>query len=100
MDKNLKKMFFENIFMFLSLFAIVIARVAGKIQYPHFGLLNIMTLIIAFLGFVFLLYSKREQLTKKDFFRCGVSTSHSKDLLIYKTGYCLMATGLLLTFLI
>lgn len=46
-NKPWQKIVFENFLMILSLMAIILARVAGKIMNPNFGIHNLLTLVIA-----------------------------------------------------
>lgn len=99
-NKPWQKILFENFLMIFSLMAIVLTRVITKIIYPNFGLLNVFSLIVAFAGFLLLLYSKREQLQIKEFFKFGVSSQNPKDVACYLLGYFLLIFGLILTFVI
>jgi|GEM_PF-1438431 len=98
--KPWQKALFENFLMILSILAIVLVRIAGKIMNPDFSIYNLLTLAIATVGFLLLLYSKRGQLKRKDFFRFGVSSQKDRDQTFYRLGYFFLLIGLLLTFII
>ena len=99
-NKPWQKILFENFLMILSLMAIVLTRIAGKLMNPNFGIYNLLTLAIATIGFLFLTYSKREQLKKKEFLSFGVSSQDPKDHVFYRLGYFLLIVGLILAFII
>ena len=95
-----QKIFFENFLIIISFFGIVVARIAGKVENPNFGIYNLVTLAVATIGFLFISFSKREQLKKKDFFNFGVHSQNPKDYIYYRFGYFLLFAGLILTFII
>lgn len=71
-----QKALFENFLMILTLLAIVLTRIAGKIMKPDFGIHNLLTFAMATIGFLFLAYSKREQLKRREFFSFGMSSQN------------------------
>lgn len=64
-NKPWQKIVFENFLMILSLMAIILARVAGRIMNPNFGIHNLLTLVLAIIGFVFSSIFKKRSTEEK-----------------------------------
>lgn len=90
----------ENPLLFLSVLAIVATRIAEKIIEKNYNVWNLVALSISFIGFIFLVLSKKEQLKRNEFLKLGSSNMNEKDKKLYRISYTLMLIGLLLTFLI
>ena len=98
--KPWQKAFFDNFLIILSILVTLLIRIANKMIKPEFSIYNLLAFGIAIIGFGLLVYSKREQLKRKEFFKFGVSSESEKDRKIYKIGYFFLILGLLLTFII
>lgn len=92
------KILAENFLLNLTLLAILLTRIAGKIINKDFSIWNLAAFSVSIIGFVLLVISKKDQINRKEFFKFGSNGMSENDKKIYKISYFLMIIGLLITF--
>ncbi len=92
------KILAENFLLYMTLLAILLTRIAGKIIYNTYSIWNLLALLISFIGLIFLILSKKEKIKRKEFFTFGSSNMNEKEKKLYQISYILMIVGILLTF--
>ena len=99
-NKPWVKYLFENFLITLTISALILTRIAGKMINGRFELSNLIVLAFAIVGLILLIVSKIASFKNGNYFSFGSVEMSSKDKIIYKISYVLMIVGLMLTFLL
>lgn len=99
-QKPWAKNLFENFLLILSVLAITLTRIVGKIINGQFGMSNFIALLFAVVGLVLLIVSKLDNLKKGNCFSFGSREMSVRNRAISRLAYGAMIIGLLLSFLL
>lgn len=92
------KILAENLLFNLTLLAILLTRIAGKMINKDFSIWSLAAFSVSIIGFILLVISKKDQIKKKEYFKFSSIGMNEHDKKIYKISYFLMIIGLLITF--